>query len=146
MASNDGVYGKALHEMLTDGVGKSMESETECKGLLVQDAYTPDFTAHTRRDDVTNEASGAGYTTGGNVITATEVTFSGGVLVWDFDNPSWASSTITARAHLPYFDFGVASSDLLILSSPFASDHSTTSATFTVQIDATGALRITHVP
>ena len=67
------------------------------------------------------EATGTGYTAGGVTVTTVAVTLysetARGVVYVDFDNPEWASSTITARGAMLYnssqsnaaiavFDFG----------------------------------------
>jgi hypothetical protein len=36
--------------------------------MLVTSAYTPDQDAHDKRDDVTNEVSGTGYSAGGQAL------------------------------------------------------------------------------
>ncbi len=40
-------------------------------GMFVQAAYTPNKGTHTKRSDITNEASGAGYSSGGAATTVT---------------------------------------------------------------------------
>lgn len=107
------------------------------KCMLVQSAYAPDKDAHEFRSSVTNEASGAGYTTGGSVVTATvsrddandrvDVTFS---------NPSWANATITARAAVIYKNVGSAATDPLIAYVDFGSDVTSTNGTFAVTFSA----------
>lgn len=109
--------------------------------MLVTATYTPDKATHTKRSDVTNEASGTGYVAGGQATAATvtldtinhrlDITFS--------DN-SWASSTITARAEVTYKRRGGAASlDELCNYGDFGSNVSTTGGTFT--LDYTGPLR-----
>src|SRR5262245_1660173 len=82
------------------------------KVLLVTSAYTPDQDAHDFRDDVTNEVSGTGYSAGGATLANKTVTQDNtdNEGVWDADDTSWASSTITARGAVPYKSRGGASS------------------------------------
>ena len=141
MAVAAGLYGLTFEKMFIDTMAQTLEAETHKAGLL-QNAYTPDFNLHDFRDDWASEASGAGYTAGGNTITTTEVTVAAGFVKYDFDNPSWAASSITARGLSAYFNVGTAATDALIGLNDFGSDFTSTNGTFTVQIDANGYFRI----
>lgn len=110
--------------------------------MLVTASYTPAKGTHDRRNDVTNEVSGTGYTAGGTTCTVAgsldttnhryDVTVTG---------PSWTTSTITARAMVIYKSRGGASSaDELVMYVDFLSDVSSTAATFAVTV--TSPLRI----
>jgi hypothetical protein len=144
--SSSGFYGLTLEKMFIDTAGQSMEAETH-KGLLVTDSYTPDFTAHDFRADVTDEVSGTGYTAGGQTITGTEITLAAGILTWDFADPSWTSSTIAnAMAHISYFNVGAAGTDQLLLLLDFVTAVSTTNGTLTVAINASGAMTLDYIP
>ena len=60
----------------------------------------PDTTVYTTTNEV---ASGAGYTTGGEVLTVnTTPTSSGTVAYWSFADVTWAGATFTARGALIY--------------------------------------------
>jgi len=102
--------------------------------MLVTSTYSPNKGTHNRRDDVTNEVVGTGYTSGGVVSTTTinsdttnhreDISFS---------NVSWATATITARAAVIYCGKGGASSgDPLIACVDFGQDVSSTAAAFSV--------------
>lgn len=108
------------------------------KGMLVTSTYSPNKGTHTKRSDITNEVSGTGYTAGGTSVTCTvsldttnhrsDVTISG---------PSWANSSITARALVVYKSRGGASSaDNLVAYIDFTSDVTSTNATFSVTISS----------
>lgn len=75
------------------------------------------------------EASGAGYTTGGIVLSNVTVQASGGVVYVSFANPSWAAA-LTARGALIY-NASKANRAIAILN--FGSDKSSTSL-FTVNM------------
>lgn len=122
--------------------GNVVPSTDTWKGVLVTASYTANKGTHAKRSDVTNEVTGTGYTAGGNAVTASvsldttnhrsDVTLTG---------PSWASSTITARALVVYKSRGGASSaDNLVCYIDFGSDVSSTGATF--QVTITSPLRI----
>lgn len=111
---------------LRDMQNGSIDLDTDTiKGMLVTSSYTPDRAAHAKRSDVTNEAAGAGYTAGGvalanKTVTADTANHRG---VFDADDLSWASSTITARGIVLYKDRGgVASADELICYIDFGKD------------------------
>jgi hypothetical protein len=105
------------------------------KVMLVTSAYTENKDTHTKRSDVTNEASGTGYTTGGATATVTvsAVDTTNDRQEYVLGGASWSSSTITARKAVYYKSRGGASSaDELIAVVDFGSDVSTTSGTFTL--------------
>lgn len=142
-----GYYGLTLEKQLINTIGQSLESETAVKVLMVTDTYTPNFDTHDFRDDVTNEVTGTGYTAGGNVITATEVTLAAGVLTYDAADVSWAASTISnAMAAVGYFNVGSAATDPVIWLSDFVTAASTTNGTFTIQWSASGIFTIDYTP
>lgn len=65
-----------------------------------------------------------------------------GVLVLDSADPAWASSTITARYLVVYKDTGTAGTSPLLSLVDFGADVSSTAATFTYQIPATGLVML----
>jgi len=85
----------------------------------------------------TGEVTGTGYTAGGKTVTGVAVAQSGDVAYVDFDDLSWASSTITARGALIYAS---TDSDRAIAVIDFGEDISTNNETFEVQAPAPGAL------
>ena len=104
------------------------------KAMLVTSTYTPNKDTHDRRDDVTNEVTGTGYTAGGVacVCTVTKDTATDRVTL-SFAAVSWASSTITARGLVYYKSRGGASSaDELVAYNDFGSDVSSSGGTFSV--------------
>lgn len=106
------------------------------KMMLVTSSYTADKD-HDFRNDITNEVTGTGYTTGGAAITPTvaSVDTVGDDVEISWSSPSWSSSTITARAGVIYKSRGGASSaDNLVAYVDFGSDISSTGGTFTVTV------------
>lgn len=141
-----GYFGLTLEKQLIDTSAQSLEAETH-KVLMTTDTFTPDFTVHDFRDDITNEVTGTGYTAGGIAFTATEVTLAAGLLTYDCADPSWASSTIaSAMAAVFYFNVGTAATDQLILLSDFVTAASTTNGTFQIQVAAGGLATIDYTP
>lgn len=115
------------------------------KVMLVTSSYTPDQDAHTKRSDITNEVSGTGYSAGGaalanKAVTADNTDNEG---VFDADDLTWSSSTITARGAVLYKSRGGASSaDELICYIDFGADKSSSAGNFTLQWDAEGIINL----
>lgn len=108
------------------------------KLALYLDALTPNFSTDVGYS-ATSEASGTGYTAGGNVLTTTVFTEAvTGSAVFDADDGSWAASTIAnAMAAIGYADALVGNN--LFWLSDFVTSVSTTSGTLTVQWAAPGS-------
>ena len=88
----------------------------------------------------TDEVVGTGYVAGGNTLTGATVQLSGSTAFVDFDNTSWAASTITARGALIY---NASKSNKAVAVLDFGADKTSTSSAFTIQMpsnDATSAL------
>ena len=125
------IYNSAIDDMARGAI--DFDTDT-FKAMLVTSTYTPNKDTHDKRDDVTNEVVGTGYTAGGvaSVCTVTKDTANDKVTL-QFAAVSWASSTITARALVIYKSLGGASSaDALVAYNDFGSDVSSTAGTFSV--------------
>ena len=97
--------------------------------------------ASTTAYTTTNEVSGVGYTSGGQVLSGFSVTTSGTTAILDFTtDPSWENATITARGALIY-NASKANKAVMVLD--FGSDKSNSEGTFTIRLplpDATNGL------
>ena len=121
-----------------------MDSETKIMCMLCTSSYTPNQDTHNDKADITNEASGTGYTAGGVALTSTAITVSGRVTKYDAANPSWANSSITARYAVLYDDTEAAEGDQpLILLIDFGEDKTSESGTFKITFNAGGIFTIT---
>lgn len=102
--------------------------------MLVTSSYTADKDTHNRRDDVTNEVTGTGYTTKGATCTiAIAVNTSLDRITYTFTSVNWPTSTLTARGAVVYKDrSGASSADELIFYNDFGANISTSATTFTV--------------
>lgn len=125
-----------IYDSLADDVSKGnvIASTDSFKAMLVTSTYAPNKATHAKRSDVTNEVSGTGYSAGGNSVTCTVAKDTvNHKETWTFSNPSWASSTITARAAVIYkARGGLASADELVAYVDFGADVSSTAGTFSV--------------
>jgi len=112
--------------------------------LLVTSSYTPDQDTHVDRADVTNEVTGTGYTAGGAEIANGAVTQDNtdNEGVYDGDDVTWSSSTITARGAVIYKSTGVSANDLLVAYLDFGSDKSSSAGNFTIQWNAEGIVNL----
>jgi hypothetical protein len=126
------IYNSAIFDASTGAI--DFDTDT-FKMMLVTSSYTAAKT-HMKRNTVTNEVSGTGYTAGGNAAAATVTKDDTNSRVdITFAITSWTSSTITARAGVIYKSRGGASSaDELVGYVDFGSDISSTSGTFSVTI------------
>jgi hypothetical protein len=124
------IYNSAVDDMARGAI--DFDTDT-FKVMLVTSSYTPNKDTHDKRDDVTNEVSGTGYTAGGvtSACTVTKDTANDRVTL-SFAAVSWASSTITARGAVIYKSTGTASNDNLVAYNDFGSDVASASGTFTV--------------
>lgn len=83
-----------------------------------------------------NEVSGAGYTTGGGTLTNAGTNASGTEAFVDFQDFTFANSTITARGGLIY---NSSKSNKAVAVVNFGTDQSTSNSNFTIQFPAAGA-------
>lgn len=110
---------------------------------LTTSSYTPNQTTHEWFSDITNEVVGAGYTALGVALASKTLSASSLVTTLDAADPSWASSTITARYAIFYKDTGTAGTSPLIAYADFGGNISSTNGTFTVVLNASGLATIT---
>lgn len=123
----------------------SIDLDTDTiKVMLVTSSYTPDQDVHDFKDDITNEVSGTGYTAGGTALANKAVTADNtdNEGVFDADDVTWASSTITARGAVIYKDTGTPSTSPIICYIDFGSDKSSSAGNFTISWNAEGILNL----
>lgn len=106
--------------------------------------YTSSATlnATTTAYSATNEATGTGYTAGGNTLTiSTNPTSSGTTAYLSFSSTTWSTATVTARGALIYLADGVTNPAVAVLD--FGSDKTSTAGDFTINFptaDASNAI------
>ena len=135
-------YGLGLQKAVSGTI--DLDTDT-FKMMLTTSAYTPNIDTHDFRDDVTNEVTGTGYTAGGATLSGVGVTYDAASnqirVTWT--DPTWPTSTITARTAVIYKSRGGASSaDELLAYVTESADVTSTGATFTVDM-ANPALTLT---
>ena len=122
---------------------------TDSLKVMLLSAYTVGTTQDTAQFladvlAVGTEASGTGYTAGGQALASVTWTESGHVYTLGCANPSWASSTITA-AYAVFYDAtpGTNATDPLLCYWDFGGNVSTTNGTFLLTVSGSGLLTIT---
>jgi hypothetical protein len=125
------VYNSCIDDMARNAIDFDTDS---FKVMLVTSSYSPDKDSHDKRNDITNEITGTGYSAGGvaSACTVTKDTANDKVTI-EFAAVSWASSTITARGAVYYKSRGGASSaDELVAYNDFGSNITTSNGTFSL--------------
>jgi hypothetical protein len=124
---------------LTQGLTTSFKTQilNGVHALTTDVLYIALYTSTASLDDTTTvytttgEASGSGYSAGGILVTGVTVTSSNKVAYVSFTNPSWPSSTITARGALLY---NASRSNASIAVLDFGADKSSSNSTFTLTL------------
>ena len=121
------------NSVLTDLVNGDLDFAVDTfKLMLVGVGYTASKDGHDKRNDVSTEITGTGYTAGGNATTCT-ITNDTNKKIITFSSVSWPSATFTAAGGVIYKSRGGASSaDELIAYLDFSGEVVSTGGTFSV--------------
>lgn len=142
MAVTAKLYGLALKSL----VNKEIDFDTDTvKHMLTTSSYVPDQDTHQYLTDVTDEITGTGYTAGGVTAAGKTVTYDTALnkLILDCDDPTWATTTFTARRMVTYIDTGTAATSPLLCWMDFGSDQTTSGVPFEVTLSPSGLVAIT---
>jgi hypothetical protein len=141
MAVTAYLYGKVFVALANKEIDLD---DSNVKVMLTTSSYVPDQ-AHDYKNDVTNEVSGNGYTTGGAVLISPAVTYNASTGAWKFtaDPTTWSSATITARYAIVYYNTGLAATSPLICYVDFGEDQVAIGGTFTITWSADGVASMT---
>lgn len=106
--------------------------------------YTSSATlsASTTAYSSTNEVTGTGYDAGGKTLTGYVSGLSTSTAYITFNDPSWTSSTITARGCLIY---NSSKTNKAVACFDFGSDVISVSGTFTIDLPAAGASALIRI-
>lgn len=117
------------------------------KVALLSSAYTPNQDDHLYFSDVVaNEVTGTNYVAGGVTLSGKTVTVDKptNVTILDAEDPTWATSTITARYAVIYDATpGTNATRPLIGFVDFGTDQSSQAGNFVGTLDPTGLVRLT---
>jgi hypothetical protein len=135
------IYNSAKAKLMDGSI--DLDTDTIRVALVTSD-YTPSQDDHEDYADITNEVVGTGYTAEGaalaNKAVTTDDTDNEGV--FDADDVTWTSSTITARGAIVYKDSGTAATSWFLCYYDFGSDQSSSSGDFTIAWNSEGILNI----
>lgn len=123
----------------------SIDLDTDTiKVALCTSSYTPSVDNHDFFDDITNEIVGTGYTAGGatltNKVVSQDNTDDEGV--FDADDATWSTATLTFRYAIIYKVGAGASSSPLIGYIDFSTDQVSTVGTVTIPWLAEGIINL----
>ena len=125
------------------------DSDTNLKVAMFTNSVTPNYSSDTSYAVApynANEVTGTGYSAGGVVLTGTTVTESPtGTLMFDANDASWASSTISSARGALLFDNSLTPKRAIALVN-FGADYATTAGTFTIQWASGGIFTIDLTP
>ena len=102
---------------------------------MLTDGYTPDQATNTKRSDVTNEVTGAGYSTGGIQATVSSIVKDTGNRRTriTFALAEWTTATISATRAVYYKRRGgAATADELVGVNDFGGTYAVTGGTFRI--------------
>lgn len=137
---------------LYDAIKGDLDLDAGLRAVLVTSSYTPDQENHDTWSDISaNEvADGNGYSTHGKALTSISITKSALEVFFDADNLIWTSSTITAKYLVivkdANTDGSLAAGDKVVGYVDLETGGgsvSSTAADFTVNMNASGLLKIT---
>lgn len=125
---------------------KTVNLSTDALKVMLLSAYTFANTHATMADVLAagTEATGTGYTAGGQALSSVTLSTSGTVTTLDCADPAWASSTITASFAV-FYDAagGTNATNYPICYWDLGGAQSSSAATFTLTISASGLYAIT---
>lgn len=131
----------------TTQLAVDLDLETH-KGALFTNTITPNFTTDTAYAVApynANEVTGTNWASGGATLTGTTVTGTGGTLVFDANDVSVATTTISnARCYLLYADALAGNNAICLVD--FTADYSTIAGTFAITWAAGGIFIIDLTP
>lgn len=133
-------YGPALLSALNKEI--DIDSDT-LKVMLTTSGYTPNQDTHRYKSSVTNEVVGTGYTAGGQTLTGVSISYNSGTntTTIDADDPTWNTSTITARWAVFYDSTPATDSTRpLLCYMDLQSDISSSAGPFVLQLNASGLI------
>ena len=128
-----------------DGLGRSsfnLSTDT-LKCALLTSAYVPSANHAVLADVVAAEATGTGYTAGGQALTGVTWSVAANKAALHAADPAWTTVTVTARYALIYAVKTVAGlTNPLLCLLDFGTDRGVIGGTFTVRFDALGVLTL----
>jgi hypothetical protein len=127
------------HNFNTTNVARTVDTQDTFKIALFTSSAT--LGATTTAYSTSDEATGTGYSAGGNTLTVSAVPTSTGTTAFlDFTDTTWSTATVTARGALIY---NSTYSDTSVAVLDFGADKTSTAGDFTIifpTADSTSAI------
>jgi hypothetical protein len=120
------------NSLMYDGLTGAVDIDTDTfRMILVTSAYSPSK-SHSKRNQITNEVTGTGYTAGGKVVVPTiALNNTTNRAIITIPQTIWTASTITARGGVVCkWRGGASSADELLCYVDFLQDIVTSNQTF----------------
>lgn len=138
-----GVYNQFKYELMNKVMDLDSGGDT-VKVALLDNSHAFDADDDGWASVSANEASGTGYTAGGQALSgqATSVDDTDDEGVWDATDIAWTTATITAYHAVIYDDTPTSPADPLICSIDFGGAKTATAGTFTIAWAAEGIINI----
>jgi hypothetical protein len=138
-----GIYNRAKFNLMAGLMDLNDTGADTVKCALLTDSHSFNADHNTWSQISANEASGLVYTAGGKALTGLVVTQddANNKAIFDADNVTWASETITA-AFAVLYDDTLAGKDL-ICCFDFGGNKSSSNGDFTISFDADGIIELT---
>jgi hypothetical protein len=149
MAMTSGIYGSLLRDTLSNSFAYDLATGGDSiKWQTTTDTLSPDYDAAAPVEaDLTAEVTGAGYSTGGEVLAGQDVTIAAGVLKFDGTDVSLSTTTLASVEGVVLLDDTLATPvKPLICAIDFTTPYSTSSGTFAIVWDAAGIFTIDYTP
>lgn len=111
------------------------------KAVLTTDSHTPNQDTHDYANDLTNEVSGTGYTTGGATISGKTESYTSGTNTYKFvaDDITWTTVTLTNVRNVHFVDTtpGSDSTNPLIVFATFDANLNPNAGNLVLDLDGT---------
>lgn len=142
MAMASGGFGPFIRDSMNNVKAIDLDGDTH-KWQIVSDAHTPDFDLHDEESDITNEVTGTGYTTGGEVLGSSTFTIASSVATFDGADVSLSNTTLSGIEGDIFFDDTIAG-DPLLVAHDYGQTYNTSAGTFAITWNASGIFTITY--
>jgi len=140
MAITTYIYGSFVEKLSN----KEIDYESDdIKLMLCDNNYTPNLTTDIYKNQVTNEVSGDGYTSGGELLTGKSITYDSGVTSYIASSLQWLNITTTFRYAVLYDDTGNDATSPLIAYFDFGDDVILEISTFTINFSSSEVITFT---
>ena len=145
-----GIYGALFRDTLSNTYAYDLATAGDTiKWQIVKDAFTPAFdaAAPVEADISTDEVTGTGYTTGGEVLAGQDITISSGICKFDGTDVSLTTTTLSEIEGVVFLDDTLGTPlKPLLCAVDFTTPYATVAGTFAITWDSAGIFTIDYTP